>query len=221
MNPVQIILPTEIDLDEFVSVYAHDLRTPFNHIIGFSKMILNHLGDGPLSDFQKEDLGTVYRSGLRALALTNGLIDIARLRRREIQCTPVEVIIQQTLESSLADWNKNYPAAGMKIVTHVEAQSTCLHADEQLIRKIICGLIAYVAQFVETGAEITLQLEENPDVFRLTFSSAGRKTRQASEMDLKLLGYVERAFVELHGGKVDHAEENEVGALVRVWLPKA
>ena len=49
----QIILPTQIDLDQFISVQAHDLRTPFNHIIGFSKMTLNTIGDAPLTNFQK------------------------------------------------------------------------------------------------------------------------------------------------------------------------
>ncbi len=34
----KIELPTQIDLDRFISTQAHDLRTPFNHITGFSKI---------------------------------------------------------------------------------------------------------------------------------------------------------------------------------------
>ena len=40
---------------------------PFNHITGFSKMLLNTVSDTALKDFNKEDLGTVYRNGMDAL----------------------------------------------------------------------------------------------------------------------------------------------------------
>src|SRR5512135_1784371 len=98
-KPIQ--LPTQIDLELFISEQAHDLRTPFNHIIGFSKMTLNTVGDLPLTSYQKEDLTTVYRSGLRALGLMNGLIDIARINRDEKELKPADVDLEPILESCL------------------------------------------------------------------------------------------------------------------------
>jgi K+-sensing histidine kinase KdpD len=39
-------------------------------------------------------------------------------------------------------------------------------------------------------------------------------------MDLEMLGYVTRAFVEQHGGEIRQAEENDDGAIIQITLPK-
>ena len=82
MAKSQIEFPTQVDLEEKISDWAHDLRSPFNHVIGFTKLMLKEQS-GPLTDLQKEDLTTVYRSSLRAMSLVNNLIEIARLQRGE------------------------------------------------------------------------------------------------------------------------------------------
>ncbi len=48
--------PVNFDLGAFLSRESHDLKTPFNHIIGFSRIVLKGQ-DGPLTDFQREDIG--------------------------------------------------------------------------------------------------------------------------------------------------------------------
>ena len=217
----KITLPTQIDLDHFISLQAHDLRTPFNHIIGFSKMTLNTLSDAPLTDFQKEDLGTVYRSGLRALTLMNGLIDIARINRHEKELNATNVNIQQLVDQSLAQWKKFNPGSEVQIETRILSASINIHIDEQMIRQVVFGFIAYVAQYCETKVKVILSIEEEPGWFLFTFSSSGAKARLPSELDLEMLGYVNRAYVDLHDGEFRQAEENDEGALIQFALPKA
>ena len=221
MPTKKIILPSHIDLEHFISDQAHDLRTPFNHIIGFSKMTLNTVGDAPLTNFQKEDLGTVYRSGLRALSMMNGLIDIARINRHEKAPNASEVNVEQLIEQSLAQWKKFNPGTDIQTETHILTSSTILRVDEQLIRQVVTGFVAYVAQYCEAKAKVTITVEEEPDWFIFTFASAGAKARQPSELDLEMLGYVNRAFVELNAGEIRQAEENDEGAIVQFALPKA
>ena len=216
----KIILPTHIDLDQIISVQAHDLRTPFNHIIGFSKMTLNTVGDEPLTDFQKEDLGTVYRSGLRALSLMNGLIDIARLNRHEKELTPTDVNIQQLVDQGLAQWKKFNPGSDVQTETRILASSASIHVDEQVIRQVVSGFIAYVAQYCEARVKVVLTVGEEPDQFIFTFASSGAKARLPSELDLEMLGYVNRAYVEYHAGQFRQTEENDAGALIQFTLPK-
>jgi signal transduction histidine kinase len=216
-----IILPTQIDLNQFLSVQAHDLRTPFNHIIGFSKMTLNTISDAPLTNFQKEDLGTVYRSGLRALSLMNGLIDIARINRREKDLNPTEVMIQQLMDQSLAQWKKFNPGSDVQTETRILTSLPSIHVDEQVIRQVISGFVAYVAQYCESSVKVVISVEEKADRLIFTFTSSGTKARLPSELDLEMLGYVNRAFVELHEGLFLKAEENDEGALIQFALPKA
>lgn len=220
MPTTKLTLPADLDMTEFLSVHAHDLRSPFNHIIGFSKMLLNTIGEAPLTDFQKEDLGTVYRSGLRAYLLMNGLIDAARLKRGEKSLSPADVEVQRAFDMALAQWKKFNPGSGTEVEARFEAASASLRADEQILPQVIFGLLSFVGLFIESGGKITFTLREETDCFVLGFASLGRKLPHPSELDLQMLGYVNRGFIELHGGEIRRAEENDEGALVHVTLPK-
>jgi signal transduction histidine kinase len=221
MPTTKINLPARIDLDRFISTQAHDLRTPFNHIVGFSRMLLINVEDAPLTDFEKEDLGTIYRSGMRALTRMNGLIDIARINRHEIELDINEVNIEQLIGQSRIQWEKFNPDTATQTEYRILTSSITVHVDEQLVRQIISGFIAYVAQYCEAKAKVTVTVEEEPNWLVLTFASAGTKAQKLSEMDLEMLGYVNRACVELHGGEIRQAEENDEGAIIQMILPKA
>ncbi len=215
-----IVLPVEIDLDAFISTQAHDLRTPFNHIIGFSKMTLNTVGDSPLNDCQKEDLGTIYRSGLRALTYMNGLIDIARLNRGEKDIHPSNAILLQCVDHAVSQWKKFYPGDHY-VESRLNTTTSTINTDEQIFRQLLTGFIAFVAFYCEGRMRLDVAVGEEPKRFIFTFASTGNRGRQLPQLDLEISGFVNRALVELLGGEILKAEENDQGALVQFSLPKA
>ena len=220
MANIKIDLPAQIDLEQFISEQAHDLRTPFNHTTGFSKMLLNTVGVAPLTEFQKEDLGTVYRSGMRALTLMNGLIDIARLNRHEKGCSPKETDIEQLVAQSVVQWKKFNPAADIQVDYQVLTDSKTIQADEQIDRQVISGFIALVGLYCEAQAKISISVVEQPGWILFTVISSGMKAPQSSDLDRELFGYVNRALIEMQGGEIRLAEETDNGAIVRFALPK-
>jgi K+-sensing histidine kinase KdpD len=215
-----INLPTQIDLNQFISAQAHDLRTPFNHITGFSKMLLNTVGDTALTDFQKEDLGTVYRSGMRALTLLNGLIDIARINQHEKEPNPKDTDIEQLIAQGLAQWKKFNPGAEVQLDYQVLSTGKNIHTDEQLGRQLIASFIAYVALYCEGKATVSITAEDEAGWCLFTFISSGLKARLVSEMDREMFGFVDRALIEIQNGQIRQAEETDQGAIVRFALPK-
>jgi K+-sensing histidine kinase KdpD len=212
-------LPTKIDLEEFISAEAHDLRSPFNQVIGFGKMLINTVKTEPLSDMQKDDLNTVYRSAMRSLNLMNELIDIARFNRGEKTAYPAETDIEKLMEHSLAQWKKFHPGNETQIQTHILTTSSKFILDEMLTQQLIIGSIAYVTLFCEPKATVHLTMKEETDKVVFTFASQGAKVRAMSEMDLKMLGYVNRACIEVQKGSIRRAEENDDGALIQFVLP--
>ena len=216
----KIDLPTQIDLTRFISNQAHDLRTPFNHITGFSKMLLNTVGAAPLTDFQKEDLGTVYRSGMRALTMLNGLIDIARINQHEKEPNPKDTDIEQLIAQGLAQWKKFNPGADLQLDYQVLTSEKTICTDEQLGRQIISNFVSYVALFCDSQEAVTIIADEEPGWFLFAFTSVGVKARLPSEMDQEMFGFVNRALIELQNGQIRQVEETDSGAMVRFALPK-
>jgi K+-sensing histidine kinase KdpD len=220
MPEKNIDFPEQIDLDMFVSKQAHDLRTPFNHITGFSKMLLNTVGLAPLTDYQKEDLGTVYRSGMRALSLLNGLIDLARIHRHEKLISSQEIDIEQMVSLSLDHWKKFNPGITTQVDYQVFSSTRIINADEQFNRQIISGFISYVDLFCESNSSVSITVSEQPGTFLFTFTSTGVKSRHPSELDLEMLGYINKSLIELQKGEILQAVETDDGAIVRYSLPK-
>jgi K+-sensing histidine kinase KdpD len=216
----KIDLPTQIDLEQFISSQAYDLRSPFNLITGLSKMLLNTAGDAPLTDLQKEDLETVYRSGMRALTMMNGLIDIARINRHEKESNPKETDIEQMIAQGLALWKKFNPGADVQLDYQVPGSIRTIHTDEQIGRQIVSSFIAFVALYCEARAAITISVAEEPGWILFSFTSTGLKARPPSELDREMLAYVNRALIEMQNGEIRQAQETDDGAIVRFALPK-
>lgn len=220
MANIKLELPAHLDLEQFISDEAHDLRTPFNHVTGFSKILLSGGSVAYTAEMQKEDLGTIYRSGQRALWLLNGLIDIARLNRHEKEASPEDLDILAVVEQSLAHWRKFHPTTTLQTEIQISTSATHLYADETLLRQILSGFILYVAQYVDPQAKVTLTIEEEEDWFVFSVTSAGTKVQPFSQIDLDMQGYINRAFVELQRGEIRSAEETDEGASIKFALPK-
>ncbi len=221
MANIKLELPTHLDLEQFISAEAHDLRTPFNHVTGFSKILLSGGSAAYTAEMQREDLGTIYRSGQRALWTLNGLIDIARLNRHEKEASPEELDILAVVEQSLAHWRKFHPATTLQTEIQILTSASHLYADEALLRQILAGFILYVAQYVDPQAKVTLTIEEEEGWFVFSVTSAGTKVQPFSQLDLDMQGYINRAFVELQRGEIRSAEETDQGASIKFALPKA
>jgi K+-sensing histidine kinase KdpD len=215
-----IPLPAHLDLEQFVSEQTHDLRSPFNQIVGFSKMLLNDPSPTYPLELQKEDASTVYRNGQRALLMMNGLIDIARLNRHEKEANPAEVEIESLLEQSLAYWRRFNPASILQTENQVSTSTSHLYADEMLLRQTLFSFIMVVAQYVDPQGTVTITAEEEPEWFVFKVAGTGKKAQPSSQLDLQMQGYLGRAMVELQQGEIRLAEEADDGASIQFALPK-
>jgi adenylate cyclase len=63
------------DRSDFLRVLRHDLRTPINHVIGYSELLLEDLEDGDES-LILEDLRKILSSGRELLALVNESLSV-------------------------------------------------------------------------------------------------------------------------------------------------
>lgn len=219
MTKTQIEFPAQVDLEEKISEWAHDLRSPFNHVLGFSKMMLNGQS-GPISDMQKEDLTTVYRSGLRAMSFVNNLIEIARLQRGEKEANRVPVELQAFLDQVVAQWRKNNPARELPIGILVTAQSPNVELDKQQLTWVLNGFISYLVAYADGTGSLTLEVGEKADTLVFTLHEMGITKKGYDEITLEMSATICKAYLELQGGKILQNELDEEQALIQFTLPK-
>jgi K+-sensing histidine kinase KdpD len=186
---------------------------------GFSKMLLNTVGNKPLDDLQKEDLTTVYRSSMRALSVMNGMIDIARFNRGEKELAHSKFALQTLLDQGQTQWKKYHPGSDLQLAARILAKTEYCTGDELLLQQLIAFAISFVGAFCESRAVVTITVEDEPGSLLFTFSGVGLKLENISALDREMLGYIINTILGLHGGHIRRAEENDSGALLQFDLP--
>jgi len=219
MTKSQIDFPTQVDLEEKISEWAHDLRSPFNHVIGFTKIILNGQS-GPLTDLQKEDLTTVYRSAQRAMAQVNNLIEIARLQRGEKDVNRAPVELQPFLDQTIAQWQKNNPGIVMPIAVIVTTDFPSAELDKLQTGWILSGFFSYLAAYSDGTGSLTLEVNAEGTDLIFSLRQMGIAKKGFDKITLEMFAFICKAYIELQDGEIRGSELDETEALVQFSIPK-
>jgi len=219
MTKSQIEFPTQVDLEAKISEWAHDLRSPFNHVIGFTKMVLNGQS-GPLTDLQKEDLTTAYRSALRALSQVNNLIEIARLQRKEKEVNRTSLELQAFLDQTIAKWQKDHPAIEMPIAVIQTVQSPTVELDRQQTTWILHSFISYLAAYADGTGNLSLEVAEDSNNLVFTLRQTGIAKKGYDEMALEMFAFICNAYIDLQGGAIRQSDLDASEATVQFAIPK-
>jgi signal transduction histidine kinase len=211
-------IPNEIDLSAFISKEAHDLKSPFNRVLGFLKLVLKGM-DGPIPDQAREDLTTVYQNSLYSLALMSSLVEMARLSRGErkpaLTACQTDLLVQQVIVEWKRQLSKEFPVE----VTSA-APTTLVQADEFLLRQCLSNWMSYVLEFIMLEGKLDVQVEEGEHDCRFTIRSTGKRNPRPPECDVTMYGYLAQRLLALNEGYLQELNEDEQGARVRFSLPK-
>ncbi len=219
MTKTTFDIPDRFDIVEFISKEAHDLKSPFNRILGFTKMLLKGMS-GPLTDMQKDDLTVVYENSVQAMAAMSNLVDMARLSRGEKAFSAVETNLGNLLTQTVAYWKQNKAVRDVELVTNLPEAETKVRADESLLKQCLLNWILYVVEYTQAPAQVTLTLESRETDALITIQGRGKRNIAAAEMILTMTAYIGQAILKLHNGQVLLAEGDDEGAVIQVALPE-
>lgn len=138
---------------------AHDLRSPLNAVIGFSKLMLKGI-DGPLSEMQQSDVEAIHTNGNTMLQMVDGLIDLGKIEAGWYKPGKDEVPLHPVLERviSLA-----MPIAAEKQVELSYKMSdigVTFTADPAHVQKSVERLVLASIDLVESGTiEVAIEAD--------------------------------------------------------------
>jgi signal transduction histidine kinase len=211
--------PEQLDLAEFISKEAHDLKSPFNRILGFTKMLMKGMS-GPITDMQKDDLTTVFQNGSQAMTMMSNLIDMARLSRGEKSFAPTACEASRLLNQVVAYWKQNKAEKEVEFEVFTNPAEVNFKADEPLLRQGILNLGLYLAEYTQLPARISLEAEESAEGILFSLRSHGQKNPIPVEIDLTMSAFIGQSVVKLHGGQFRKLEGDDQGGLIQFVLPK-
>jgi len=226
--------------DKFFSIVAHDLRAPFNPLIGMSRYFAEVTDGTPYDDIRTRGK-TIYQATASIYDLLENLLQWSRLQRGRMEYAPVcldmsdIVAVNAQLLASVA--------ANKKItVTSALPPTLKILADQNMVDTITRNLISNALKFTPIGGQVTIsaQLAENtpgwveitvrdtgvgitPDnqarLFKLEVhhSTPGTSAETGTGLGLILC----QEMVHQHGGQIWIESQVGIGTAVKFTLPLA
>jgi len=221
--------------DKFFSIISHDLRGPFNALLGYSSLLTSMAGTAKTEQVV-EFAAIVHESAERVFNLLENLLDWSRLQMGRIEFELGPVNLAELIETNLALFA---PVAGAKEIQLVDQakQPLMVIADAAMTDTILRNLINNAIKFTESGGSITVRTEANSDWAEIQITDTGvgmspdkigklfkldQKTSTAGtggEAGTGLGLHLCKELVEKQGGQIHIESIEEKGSTFRFTLP--
>ncbi len=160
--------------DDFLAVVSHELRSPLNPIVGWSKLLRR----GTLSPAKTDAaLETIERNALLQVRLVDDLLDVSRILRGKLSLNKVPVKLGATIAASI---KMIYLEAASKCINvrHIETLDEptdfLVLGDEVRLQQIFGNLLSNAVKFTPDGGEVIVQLSAKNGFASVKISDTGK-----------------------------------------------
>ena len=224
-----------IQKDKFFSIIAHDLKSPFNAIMGYSEFLVEQVKANDFEDVDKY-AEIILQSSQRALDLLMNLMEWSRAQTGRIEFNPGHFDLDDFMNGITPLFDN---IAGQKIITITAdlPPNIKVYADQPMLSTVMRNLISNAIKFTHPGGKIRISAEENQDMitvsisdtgvgisktminklFRIdeNYSTSGTQNEKGTGLGLILC----KEFIEKHNGKIWVESEEGIGSTFTFALP--
>ena len=220
---------------QFLRRMSHDLRSPMNAIIGYTRLLRRRLADR-VDEREARNLANIETSSTNLLNLINDILDLSRIEagRIEVIRQPVDV---RDLAQECADSLESIVKEDVVLRRELDDVGE-ISCDPDRLRQVLMNLLGNATKFTDAGT-ITLSVKQDGDNVELSVADTGigippedlphifdefrQVERQGGEQSEGTgLGLaIAKKTVELLGGEIRATSEAGAGTTFTVRLRSA
>jgi len=162
--------------DKLFSLISHDLRSPFNSLLGFSEILTSEY-DSLTTDEIKEYMNVIYETSKNLFGMTNNLLQFSRFQMGRSEFKPVKLNLKKIINENINMLKGNLLKKQLHLNLDIDGNPIVL-ADEEMLNSIFQNLLSNAIKFTDKEGEINISVKSinffnEPDKVEVTINDTG------------------------------------------------
>ena len=157
--------------DKFFSIISHDLRSPFNALLGFAQILSENLERYPLEEIRQKVI-YIRTAAERLYALLENLLTWSRIQRGAIEYNPEPLDLAEIAEDNVALFTPNAEQKQIRLHNSIQTQ-TFVYADYSMLNTVIRNLTSNALKFTSSGDHVTLSAKIAEQLVEIAVTDTG------------------------------------------------
>ncbi len=157
--------------DKFFSIISHDLKNPFNSLLGFSKLLMSTAEDHSPEKI-RYFAQMMYDSSKNTYNLLENLLEWAKLQRGELKPTFSKVTPPEIIGAIKEETISYANSKNIKLQTILNSNNY-VSADKEMLLTILRNLVTNAIKFTYSGGNIKILAETIENHVQFTISDNG------------------------------------------------
>ena len=225
---------------DFLSNMSHDIRTPMNAIIGFTKLLEKHLDDKELA---KSYIKKIQTSNDLLLSLINNVLEMTRIESGKTTLDETYWDAHAFNDTLFSLFDSQMKEKGITFTRTNKVKHPDVLCDETKLREIFLNILSNALKYTPSGGKVTMNLTEIPSdrpgyaMYQTVIEDTGigmseeflphlfeEFTRERSSTESKLNGTglgmpIVKKLVDLMQGTIEVESKVGKGTRITVTLP--
>lgn len=157
--------------DKFFSIISHDLKNPFNILLGFARLTEENIDRYNKEDI-KQRVGRMRSSAERLYTLLENLLMWSQIQRGVMEYLPASINLYEIVLDNIGLLS---PQAEQKQIAFsmVIQENVRVYADPSMIDTVIRNLISNALKFTDAGGSISLSARQAGQDIEVSISDTG------------------------------------------------
>lgn len=222
---------------EFISIAAHQLRTPLSAVKWTFKMLINK-DFGKVTAEQEEFLTRGYEVNEQMIGLVNDLLNVSRIEEGRFGYKFKNISLEKIINNVISMGKERIKEKKIKLIFKKQPEAfPLIRADEERLSLAIQNIVDNAINYTPTRGKVTIVLtrEKTNLILEVRDTGVGVPKSQFDRLFTKFfradnvirmqtkgsgLGlFIAKNIIERHGGKIEIESEEGKGTMVRMRLP--
>ena len=157
--------------DKFFSIISHDLRSPFNSLLGITEYI-SHSYDNLTPSEIRESVKNIYSSSQKLYNLILNLLEWSRLQSGRFDMERTEIELSILIEEMKNIYSDSADSKSIEIETDIP-ENIVIFADKYMIETVVRNLISNAIKFTNAGGKINIKADAKGDFVTISVIDNG------------------------------------------------